>query len=70
MVKINILTCHLVFDRGKLLYLEFLPEDILSQAPLSESDSNNTVVTAELEHQVEATTDLDVDPDRVEVSSF
>ncbi|KAK6140463.1 hypothetical protein DH2020_025796 [Rehmannia glutinosa] len=63
--------------KGGPLYLELLPEDILSQTPILEGDSNNNVIEVEhdsnrvlLEGQLEAITDLDVDPDRIESRSL
>ncbi|KAK6162944.1 hypothetical protein DH2020_002785 [Rehmannia glutinosa] len=63
--------------KGGPLYLELLPEDILSQTPILEGDSNNNVIEVEhdsnrvlLEGQLEAITDLDIDPDRIESRSL
>ncbi|KAH6757462.1 nucleotide/nucleic acid binding protein [Perilla frutescens var. hirtella] len=63
--------------KGVPLYLQFLPETILSQTPISESNSNNSVVAVEhdtkrvlLDHQLDAIIDLDVDSDRIESRSL
>ncbi|KAH6792624.1 nucleotide/nucleic acid binding protein, partial [Perilla frutescens var. hirtella] len=63
--------------KGVPLYLQFLPENILSQTPISESDANNSVIAVEhdpkrvlLDHQLEAVIDLDVDSDRIESRSL
>lgn len=60
-------TLPFVFHRGHHIYLQFLQEDILSQIPQCEGDSNNSVVS--IEHQVEPSSELGVDPDRIEVIS-
>ncbi|GFP95542.1 multiple RNA-binding domain-containing protein 1, partial [Phtheirospermum japonicum] len=60
--------------KGSPLYLEFLGEDILSQTPIPEGDSNNNVEHDSkrvlLEQQLETITDADVDPDRIESRSL
>ncbi|CAA2964808.1 multiple RNA-binding domain-containing 1 isoform X1 [Olea europaea subsp. europaea] len=64
---------HCMCYKGALLYLELVPDYVLSQNPISVDDSNSNVIVDELDsnkvlldQQVEDITDVDVDPDRIE----
>ncbi|KAL6957090.1 hypothetical protein U1Q18_034802 [Sarracenia purpurea var. burkii] len=56
------------------LYVEWAPDDILSQNSTSVDDANNTVIIGEhevkrvfLEQHVEGITNANIDPERIEV---
>ena len=59
------------------MYLEWAPGNILSQNAPSENDASRSVIVGEheakrmlLEQQVEGISNVDIDPDRVEVCHF
>lgn len=63
--------------RDAPLYLEWAPNNIISQTSKPMDDSNNTLIVGEhvvkralLEQHVEGIADVDIDPDRVEVWLF
>ncbi|CAA2971975.1 Hypothetical predicted protein [Olea europaea subsp. europaea] len=71
-VKLEMICQH----RDAPLYLEWAPGNILSPNPTSAGDSNDNVIVDEhdsnrvlLEQQLEDITDMDIDPDRIEVIS-
>lgn len=67
------LTSILLLWRGVPLYLEWAPSNVLSQNSTSENDGKNTAVGEHdakrviLEQHLEGMSDVDLDPDRVEV---
>ena len=65
---------YLLWFRDLPLYLEWAPDDILSEDPTYKKDENDTSIVGEhetklasLEQELEGTTNADIDTERVEV---
>lgn len=74
---INVKLCFFTLNRDAPLYLEWAPGNILSQNAPYENDASRSGIVGErdakrmlLEQQVEGISDVDIDPDRVEVCHF
>lgn len=70
----NVTLTSLLRCRGVPLYLEWAPANILSQSSTSKSDEKSDAAVGEhdakrviLEQSVEGISEMDIDPDRIEV---